>query len=67
MSNNGKNTFTMCEFSQILPLQQVVSLEEDFTKTGRSGWIISVVEPVESVEFLKQAILTDQWNQRIVN
>lgn len=57
----------MCEFSQILPLQQVVSLEEDFTKTGRSGWIISVVEPVESVEFLKRAILTDQWNQRIVN
>lgn len=67
MSNNGKNTLTMCEFSQILPLQQVVSLEEDFTKTGRSGWIISVVEPVESVEFLKRAILTDQWNQRIVD
>lgn len=67
MSNNGKNALTMCEFSQILPFQQVVSLEEDFTKTGRSGWIISVVEPVESVEFLKQAILTDQWNQRIVN
>lgn len=43
---------TLSQLGQVFPLQQVVGLQEDFSQSGTTGGIVSVVEPIKSVELL---------------
>lgn len=43
---------TLGQLGQVFPLEQIISLQEDFTQTRRSSGVVSIIESVESVELL---------------
>jgi hypothetical protein len=60
--NSAKSTFslldlqrsrlTLGQLGEILPLEQIVRLEEDLPQPGGAGGVVPTIEPVEPVEFL---------------
>jgi hypothetical protein len=43
---------TLSQLGKIFALEQIIRLQEDLSQTRRPGRVVSIIEPVESVEFL---------------